>query len=109
MLSSFLRWLTGKGTARSPLEVVIYGRKGCHLCDEALAVLRAYQAKHQLRIEERDIDGDPDLAALYGEKLPVVTIGGDVRFFGRINEVLLRRLLRHRSPHAPREEPSRGA
>jgi hypothetical protein len=40
-----------------------------------------------------DVEGDPELAARYGDSVPVVTVNGKVRFRGRVNDVLLRRLL----------------
>jgi glutaredoxin len=91
------RWLRGKWQAppRS-LPVVLYTRQGCHLCEEALALLHRYAKTYQLLIEEIDIDGDPRLAAEYGEKVPVIVINGRPRLWGRPNEVLLRRLLRGR-------------
>ncbi len=41
-----------------------------------------------------DVDTDPALIAEHGEWVPVVTVDGKVRFRGRVNEVLLTRLLR---------------
>jgi glutaredoxin len=60
------------------------------LCDDAKAVLQA----HGLTIEEVDIDADPELRAKYNDHVPVVFIDGKERFRGRIDELLLRRLLR---------------
>jgi hypothetical protein len=40
-----------------------------------------------------DIDGDPALQKQFNECVPVVEINGKVRFRGRVNEVLLLRLL----------------
>ena len=73
------------------LEATLYTRHGCHLCDQAKAVL----VRYGLRPSEIDIDADPALTAKYNHCVPVVLIGGKERFRGRINEVLLRRLLRH--------------
>ena len=70
-------------------EIVVYTRAGCHLCDQAAALL----ASHGLRFEVVDIDADPQLRAQYDECVPVVMIDGRERFRGRINELLLRRLL----------------
>ena len=70
-------------------HVVLYTRDGCHLCDEALQILM----RHGIKPQEVDIDEDPDLVQQFGECVPVVTINGAVRFRGRVNEVLLRRLL----------------
>lgn len=70
--------------------VVLYTRRGCHLCDQALAVLQ----QHGMTATLVDIDRDPALAERYGCCVPVVEIDGRVRFRGRVNEVLLVRLLR---------------
>ena len=78
----------------SAAEVVLYTRRGCHLCDEAkLALERA-----GLAAREVDIDSDPDLHQRYNECVPVVEIDGRERFRGRVSEVLLRRLLAMRRP-----------
>jgi hypothetical protein len=45
---------------------------------------------------EIDIDSDPELRSKYTECVPVVVIDGRERFRGRVDEVLLRRLLRGR-------------
>jgi glutaredoxin len=70
-------------------DVVLYTRKGCHLCDDALAVLE----RHGLSPRRVDIDADADLQQRYNECVPVVVIDGKERFRGRVNEVLLARLL----------------
>lgn len=70
-------------------DVVLYTRKDCHLCDEAQAVL----LRHGLRPKVVDIDANRALRDRYNECVPVVEIDGRERFRGRVNEVLLRRLL----------------
>ena len=71
------------------LNVVLYTRRGCHLCDDALALLK----RHGLAAREVDIDADPGLRARYDCCVPVVEIDGRERFRGRVDERLLRRLL----------------
>jgi len=71
------------------MKIVLYGRQGCHLCDDAAALLD----KLALSYDEVDIDTDPRLLELYNCCVPVVEIDGRVRFRGRVNELLLRRLL----------------
>ena len=71
------------------MKIVLYGRQGCHLCDDAAALLR----RLSLAFDEVDIDGDPHLVELYNCCVPVVEIDGRVRFRGRVNELLLRRLI----------------
>lgn len=70
-------------------EVVLYTRQGCHLCDDAADLLR----KHGLQPASVDIDADPALRERYNTCVPVVVIDGKERFRGRVNEVLLKRLL----------------
>jgi hypothetical protein len=60
--------------------VVLYGREGCCLCDEARAVLMRVRARHPFRFEERDIERDDSLLRAYLERIPVVTID-DVEVF----------------------------
>jgi glutaredoxin len=71
--------------------VQLYTRQGCHLCDDARLVLQ----RHGLNVESIDIDADPALVELYTNCVPVVVMDGKVRFRGRVDEVLLRRLLVH--------------
>ena len=70
-------------------QVVLYSREGCHLCDDALAILQRYGLAPQVIY----IDADPRLVARYDTCVPVVEIDGQERFRGQVNEVLLRRLL----------------
>lgn len=70
-------------------SVTLYTRTGCHLCEEAQAML----ARHGLAPVLIDIDADPVLRERYNECVPVVVIDGKERFRGRVNEVLLKRLL----------------
>ena len=71
------------------MEVQLYSRPGCHLCEVAKEVL----ARYGLSAVEIDIDQEPALRVRYNECVPVVVIDGKERFRGRIDEVLLRRLL----------------
>ncbi|MCA9148429.1 MAG: glutaredoxin family protein [Planctomycetales bacterium] len=70
-------------------EVIFYTRTGCHLCDVALDLLRRYGQSPKLV----DIDADEQLRAKFNTCVPVVEIDGKVRFRGRVNELLLKRLL----------------
>lgn len=83
------------------LHVVLYTRQGCHLCEEAWQCLQQEQQRYQFALEAIDVDPDPELAARYGDVVPVVTVNGEVRFRGGINHVLLTRLLRAKSSHCP--------
>jgi glutaredoxin len=71
-------------------EVILYTRHACPLCDEAADLLR----RHGLNPRPVPIDDDPALQFRFDTCVPVVQIDGRIRFRGRVNEVLLRRLLR---------------
>ena len=73
-------------------RVVLYTKKDCHLCDDAKQLLLKYQ-EYFPEIEETDIETDPHLLEQYAKCIPVIEIDGKVRFRGRVNEVLLRRLI----------------
>jgi glutaredoxin len=62
------------------VRIVLVTRDGCHLCDDALALL------HQLGIdpEVADVDSDDELHRLYDFRVPVVLIDGVVVAEGRI-------------------------
>ena len=70
-------------------RLVLYGRPGCHLCDDAREVL--------LRVgepfEERDIEADDELLKRYLERIPVVTVDGEEAFDLFVREDTLRALL----------------
>lgn len=78
-------------------RVVLYTRPGCHLCDVARETLDKYGGALPTPIEI-DIDSDPALRARYSTCIPVVEIDGKIRFRGRINEILLRRLIEATPP-----------
>lgn len=71
------------------MHVTLYTRRGCCLCDVALATLH----EHGLQVREVDIDSDAELCAQFTACVPVVEIDGRIRFRGRIERLLLRRLI----------------
>jgi glutaredoxin len=72
----------------------MYTRAGCHLCDDAWALLRKAQERDGFVLEAVDVDSDTALAAQFGECVPVVTVNEKVRFRGGVNATLLHRFLR---------------
>ena len=75
------------------LRFTVYTRRDCGCCEAAFDLLGPYQRRHKFVIEAVDVDTDPELVALHGLSVPVVAIDGKVRFRGKINRVLLERLL----------------
>ncbi len=57
-------------------HVVLYGRPGCCLCDDAREVLVRARARHDFELVEKDIEADESLLRAYLERIPVVTIDG---------------------------------
>jgi glutaredoxin len=57
-------------------RVTLYGKPGCHLCEEAKQVVDAVRAEHPFELEEVDITRDPELENRYRERIPVVAIDG---------------------------------
>jgi glutaredoxin len=57
--------------------VTLYGKPGCHLCEEARQVVEAVRAQHPFDLEEVDITRDAALERMYRERIPVVAIDGE--------------------------------
>ncbi len=80
-------------------QLTLYTRAHCPLCDEAADVLADYS--HWLPPPvEVDIDGDSQLVQQFDTCVPVVVCDGKIRFRGRIDETLLRRLIEGTAPIA---------
>ena len=77
------------GDREAGARLVLYGRPGCHLCDDARAVLVRVGAP----FAEVDITTDDALHAAYLERIPVVTVDGEERFELFVDEAALRGLL----------------
>jgi hypothetical protein len=82
----------------SPIVVTLYGRAGCHLCEQAeKPAVRAVAATPGAILRRIDIDTDDDLRARYGLRIPVVTAGvdseGRVIAEGKVSDLRLRHAL----------------
>jgi glutaredoxin len=94
MLAWLWDWWRGRRKPAAPLRVVMYTRRGCHLCEDAWALLQRERGRCGFALEAVDVDTDPALAERYGSEVPVVAVNGKVRFRGVVNPHLLTRLLR---------------
>jgi glutaredoxin len=74
-------------------EVTLYGRPGCHLCDEARTLLEQVRAELPFALTERDIEADDALFKLYLERIPVIALDGEELFDFFVDEAELRRRL----------------
>ena len=52
--------------------LIVYGREECHLCRDMILALQNLQEHESFDFRVIDIDSDPDLITLYGEKIPVL-------------------------------------
>ena len=70
------------GSESAMIDLVLYSRSYCHLCDDMREALLQHRPAGDFALEIVDVDGDPQLVALYDELVPVLaarTAGGAVR------------------------------
>jgi coenzyme F420-reducing hydrogenase beta subunit len=60
--------------------LTVYGKPGCHLCDDARAAVRDVLAGRDVGLREVDVTLDPVLERRYGERIPVVALDGEELF-----------------------------
>ncbi|WP_374986442.1 glutaredoxin family protein [Streptomyces fradiae] len=82
-----------KKRAAGPRTVTLIGKPGCHLCDDARAVIERVCAETGDVWEEKDITRDEELHRAYWEQIPVVLVDGEQHTFWRVDEDRLRREL----------------
>ncbi len=69
------------------IQVDVYSRADCHLCDAAKEVIERVQQRMPFSLRMIDIGGNPQLEAAYGEEIPVIVINGVKAFRYRVKEV----------------------
>ena len=74
-------------------RVRLYSRPGCHLCDDARAVVERVCADLGTSYEEVDITTSPGLMNAYADQIPVTFVDGRQHDFWRVDEARLRRAL----------------
>jgi glutaredoxin len=74
-------------------RITLLGKPGCHLCDDARAVVARVAEDLSVPWEERSILEDAELMAEYAEEIPVVLIDGRQHTFWRVDEQRLRAAL----------------
>ena len=76
-------------------EVVVYSRKGCHLCEIVKESLFKLQKRGGFTWREIDVDSDAEIRRRYNDEVPVVFINGRKAFKYRMDEQeFLRKLVR---------------
>ena len=79
-------------------RITLYGKPGCHLCDEARAAVERARSERAFELEEVDISHDPVLFRRYGERIPVLALEGEELFDYVVDEAVLRERLDRVSP-----------
>jgi hypothetical protein len=70
--------------------LILYGKPGCHLCDDARAEVERVRSEHPFELEQVDITLDPGLNYRYGERIPVLALDGEELFELRVDADALR-------------------
>lgn len=79
-------------------RVTLLGKPGCHLCDDARAVVSRVAGELGVPWEERDITRSEEEMRIYWDKVPVTLVDGVEHDFWRVSEKRLRAALT-RPPH----------
>ena len=70
--------------------VTLFGRPGCHLCDDARAVLERLRGELAFDLAERDIEADDATFKAYLERIPVIALDGEELYDFFVDEADLR-------------------
>jgi glutaredoxin len=82
-----------RGRSRAP-RITLIGKPGCHLCDDARAVVARVAGDLEVGWTELDITQDRELAEKYWEQIPVTLVDGRRHDYWRVDEGRLRAALR---------------
>ena len=83
----------GAELGETPPRVVLYSKPGCHLCDDARAVIEAVCAELGEAYDEIDITSSDNMMGDYGEEIPVTFVDGRRHDFWRVDPGRLRAAL----------------
>jgi glutaredoxin len=67
------------------IEVSVYSRSNCHLCEVALEVISEIRKEFEFTISKILIDGNAELEEKYGEQVPVILINNQPHDFFRVD------------------------
>jgi glutaredoxin len=79
-------------SSQSP-RVLLYTKPGCHLCEDAAAVISRVCDDVGVSWREVNILDDPELSRVYAEEIPVTFVDGQQHDFWRVDEQRLRTAL----------------
>jgi glutaredoxin len=78
---------------QTPPRVLLYSKPGCHLCDDARAIVASVCADLGESFDEVDITTSEELMRAYGEQIPVTLVDGEQHDFWRVDAGRLRAAL----------------
>ncbi|MEU7044021.1 glutaredoxin family protein [Streptomyces varsoviensis] len=90
-MTPLLRRPARKNPANS--TVTLIGKPGCHLCDDAEAVIERVCGELGASWEKKDITQDAELHREYWEQIPVILVDGAQHDFWRVDPARLRKAL----------------
>ena len=76
--------------------MTVYSKPDCHLCQDAIVVLRRLQAEFAFELRECDITADETLHGAYFERIPVVALDGEELCEYFVEEAIVRERLESR-------------
>lgn len=82
--------MTGSDQGAAGITITLLGKPGCHLCDDARAVIERVARDLDVPWDERDITRSEELTEQYWEQIPVTLINGVQHDFWRVDEERLR-------------------
>jgi glutaredoxin len=74
-------------------EITLITRAGCHLCEEAGALLRRLSAELTFAYREVDVDASKVLRDEFSDRVPVILLDGKEHGYWRVEEARLRKAL----------------
>lgn len=74
-------------------RITLISKPGCHLCDDARAVIARVCEDEGVEWEEVNMLDDAELTRRYAEQIPVTLIDGRQHDYWRVDEARLRRAL----------------
>ena|SRR5690242_1291706 len=87
------------GASAESLEVTLYTRPGCHLCEEAKSLIAPLVAEFDARLREVNVDADPELHERFNLDVPVIFLGSRKIAKHRVDPIQFKRLLLEARSH----------
>ncbi|HLZ10068.1 MAG TPA: glutaredoxin family protein [Chloroflexota bacterium] len=85
--------ILGNERPREPIQIVVWGKPDCSLCDQAHAILDKLSHEYAIVVTTKDVRSDPVALNRYQYMIPVVEIAGTPRLQGKVTEHWLRQEL----------------